>query len=241
MNYWPLLGVALIVAGFMRRWNPVLVVVGAGVVTGLAADMGPLRLLESFGEGFARNRYLALFLLTLPVLGVLERHGLREHAQQWIAKRRELTLGRLLMFYLALRQASAALGLTSLGGQAQTVRPLLAPMAEGAASRDGTPLDAASAQQVRAMAAATDNVGLFFGEDIFIAFGAVLLIRGVYADHGIPMEPLQIALWGIPTALCAFAIHAWRLQRFDRRIAAAARQQAAAAPAAVPATGSAVP
>jgi len=220
MNYWPLLGVALIIAGFMRRWNPVLVVVGAGVVTGFAAGMAPLQLLESFGEGFAKNRYLALFLLTLPVLGVLERHGLREHAQQWIARRRELTVGRLLIFYLALRQLSAALGLTSLGGQAQTVRPLLAPMAEGAASVDGVPLAPESSQQVRAMAAATDNVGLFFGEDIFIAFGAVLLIRGVYADNGIVMEPLHIALWGIPTAICAFAIHAWRLQRFERRLVA---------------------
>ena len=29
------------------------------------------------------------------------------------------------------------------------------------------------------------------------------------------MEPLHVALWGIPTAICAFAIHAWRLYRLD--------------------------
>ena len=68
------------------------------------------------------------------------------------------------------------------------------------------------------MSAATDNVGLFFGEDIFIAFGAVLLMQGFYAEHGIALEPLQIAMWGIPTAICAFAIHATRIRRFERRI-----------------------
>jgi uncharacterized membrane protein len=68
------------------------------------------------------------------------------------------------------------------------------------------------------MAAATDNVGLFFGEDVFIAFGAVLLMQAFYAEHGIPLEPLEIALWGIPTALAAFAIHAVRIRRFERRL-----------------------
>ena len=52
----------------------------------------------------------------------------------------------------------------------------------------------------------------------FLAFGAVLLIQGVYADNGILLEPLGIALWGIPTAICAFLIHAWRIRRFDAHL-----------------------
>jgi uncharacterized membrane protein len=81
-------------------------------------------------------------------------------------------------------------------------------------------------ERIRAMAAGTDNIGLFFGEDIFIAFGAVLLMQAFFADNGIVLEPLHIALWGIPTAICAFAIHAWRISRFERRLAAAARERA---------------
>ena len=77
---------------------------------------------------------------------------------------------------------------------------------------------AVSAAVLKALSAATDNVGLFFGEDIFIAFGAVLLMQGFYAEHGIVLEPLHIALWGIPTAICAFLIHGWRLARLDRRL-----------------------
>lgn len=218
MNYWPLLGVLVVVIGFMRRWNPVLVVVTAAVVAGAAAGMSPARILTEIGEGFNRNRYLLIIILTLPVLGALERAGLREHAQNWIAGRKSLTPGRLMTLYLAVRQAASAIGLTSLGGQAQTVRPLLAPMAEGAAQAKHGRIGTETRARLRAMSAATDNVGLFFGEDIFIAFGAVLLIQGIYAENGIIMEPLHIALWGIPTALLAFAIHAYRLRRLDQTL-----------------------
>jgi len=228
MSYWPLIGVFWVILGFALRLNPALVVVSAGLVTGLVAGKELIAVLELFGESFTKQRYLALFLLTLPVIGLLERHGLKEHAQAFIARLRAATMGRLLIAYLALRQIAAMLGLTSLGGHPQTVRPLLAPMAEGAVeSREGA-LSLEQRERVRAMSAATDNVGLFFGEDVFIAFGAVLLMQGFLAENGIMVEPLHIALWGIPTAICAFAIHATRISRFERRLQRELRAQAAA-------------
>lgn len=228
MNYWPLLGVAAVVLGFVLRLNPAMVVVVAGFITGAAAGLHPLEVLDVLGRAFTDKRYLLLFLLTLPVIGLLERHGLKEHAQAWVARLRGATMGRLLVAYLFMRQLAAALGLTSLGGHPQTVRPLLAPMAEGAAETRHGELPDDERERIRAMAAGTDNVGLFFGEDIFIAFGAVLLIQGFYAENGIVLEPLQIALWGIPTAICAFVIHAVRVARFERALA---RRRAAAPPA----------
>ncbi|MBI2380415.1 MAG: DUF969 domain-containing protein [Gammaproteobacteria bacterium] len=212
MNAWPLLGIALVVLGFALRMSPVLVVVGAGLATALLAGFSPTETLVLFGESFVKHRYLALVLLFLPALAVLERQGLREHVRDFIRKHRALSAGRLLLLYLGLRQVLAALGLTSLGGQAQSVRPLLAPMAEAAAQ----PATEAERQRILALCAATDNVGLFFGEDIFIAFGAVLLMQGFYAEHGLMLEPLQIALWGLPTALCAFLIHGLRVARLER-------------------------
>lgn len=221
VNYWPLIGVLAVVAGFALRLNPALVVVGAGFVTGFAAKLSPLEVLDLIGKAFTEKRYLLLFLITLPVIGLLERHGLKERAQAWIAGLRGATMSRLLTAYLLLRQALSAIGLTSVGGHPQTVRPLVAPMAEGAAESAHGALTDAERERIRAMAAATDNVGLFFGEDIFIAFGAVLLIQGFFADHGHALEPLQIAVWGIPTAVCAFLIHAWRLHRFERALSRA--------------------
>lgn len=222
MSYWPLLGIAVVVAGFVLRFNPVIVVVSAGLVSGLAAGKSIPELLALLGESFVSNRALLMFALTLPAIGLLERAGLREHALRWIARLRGLTLSRLLAGYLLVRQGLSMVGLIDIAGHAQTVRPLLAPMAESAAGKTRGALARDEAQRVHAMAAATDNIGRFFGEDVFLAFGAVLLIQGFYAQHGIMLEPLQIALWALPTAIAAFLIHAVRIVLFQRRLDRAA-------------------
>jgi len=218
MNYWPLLGIAWVVAGFALRMNPVIVVVSAALVSGFSAGKSLAELLALIGNSFVSNRALLLFALTLPTIGLLERAGLREHAHAWIGRLRGLTLARLLIGYLGLRQVLSMLGLTNVGGHPQTVRPLLAPMSEAAAERQVGPLEDAERQRIYALDAATDNVGLFFGEDVFVAIGAVLLIQGFYAEQGIVLEPLQIALWAIPTALAAFVIHAVRIWLFQRAL-----------------------
>ena len=218
MSYWPLLGIVVVVAGFVLRFNPVIVVVTAGLVSGLAAGKSIPDLLALLGERFVSNRALLMFALTLPTIGLLERAGLREHALRWIARLRGLTLSRLLAGYLLVRQGLSMVGLIDIAGHAQTVRPLLAPMAESAAGKTRGPLSREETQRVHAMSAATDNIGRFFGEDVFLAFGAVLLIQGFYAQHGIQLEPLQIALWALPTAIAAFIIHAVRIVLFQRRL-----------------------
>ncbi|HEY6986248.1 MAG TPA: DUF969 family protein [Rhodanobacteraceae bacterium] len=224
MNAWPLLGVGVVVAGFVLRRNPVLVVVVAGVVSGIASGMGAGDLLALLGTSFTSNRVLLLFTLTLPVIGLLERHGLRERAQAWIAGFRRLSLARLLVSYLALRQVLSMLGLIDIAGHAQTVRPLIAPMSESAASRD-VELDEDARAQVRALAAATDNIGRFFGEDVFLAFGAVLLIQRFFESEGLHLEPFAIALWALPTAIAAFFIHAARIFWMQRRLERDARTE----------------
>lgn len=219
INYWPLLGVAVVVAGFALRYNPVLVVVTAAVVSGLAAGKSPGDLLALIGTAFVNSRTLLLFAVTLPAIGVLERAGLRERARAWILGFARLTLSGLLIAYLAVRQGLAMIGLLYVAGQAQTVRPLLAPMAEATAKRTLGELEPEARDRVRAIAAATDNVGAFFGEDVFLAFGAVLLIQNFYKEQGIALDPLSIGLWALPTAAAAFVIHAVRILLFERRLA----------------------
>ena len=225
MNYWPLLGIAVIVIGFLLRFNPVPVVVCAALTSGLLAGLTPLALLALLGKSFVSNRLLLLFVMTLPVIGLLEHAGLREHAQRWIGRLRGSSLSRLLIGYLLLRQILAMFGLTSVAGAAQTVRPLLAPMSEAAAKKILPTLNDVDRDDVRAIAAATDNVGRFFGEDVFIALGGVLLIQAFYTQHGIALSPLSIALWALPTAVTAFAIQSMRVWLYQRRL-----QRRAAAP-----------
>ena len=231
MNYWPLLGVAVIVVGFALRFNAVPVVVCAALVSGLLAGLPLPVLLALLGKSFVSGRMLLLFVLTLPAIGLLERAGLREHAQRWMARLQGMTLARLLIGYLLLRQLLAMVGLTGVAGAAQTVRPLLAPMTEAAAEKILPTLDDTDRDELRAIAAATDNIGRFFGEDVFIALGAVLLIQGFYAQHGIALTPLAIALWALPTAIAAFVIQSvrvWLVQRRLQRRAARVRADGAA-------------
>ncbi|MDX7987412.1 DUF969 domain-containing protein [Xenorhabdus sp. 12] len=221
INFWPLIGIAVIIIGFIIRFNPVLVVTVAGFITGLAAQMPILDILEKLGSGFINTLNLSLTILfPLVIVGLLERHGLKEQAQKSIAHIKAATTGRLLIVYLFIREVSAALGLTSLGGHPQMVRPLLAPMAEGAAENQYGELPDAVKYRIRAMSAATDNTGLFFGEDIFVAFGAIIFMHNFMLESAnIQTEPLHIALWGIPTAICAFLIHSVRLYRLDFHLA----------------------
>jgi uncharacterized membrane protein len=228
VNLWPLLGVAVIILGFALRAHPVLVVIAACAVTGFAAAMPLEQLLASVGAAFIKTRNLPLILLLpLAAIGLLERYGLKEHAQASIARIKSATTGRLLIVYLAIRELTAAFGLTSLGGHACMVRPLVAPMAEGAAEARYPGLTMEMRYRIRAMSAATDNIGLFFGEDIFVAFGAIVLMQTILRGEGIEVDPLHMALWGIPTAITAFIIHSWRLRRLDAQIARAMAKGAA--------------
>jgi uncharacterized membrane protein len=196
-NYFVLIGIFIVVVGFALRLNPMLVVTAAALVTGLIAGMDPVEVVSTFGKAFNDNRIIAIVWIVLPVIGLLERYGLQQRAGALIRGLKTATAGRLLLLYLLYRQIISAVGLHSTAGHPQTVRPLVAPMALAAAEKQHGELDEASSEKVKAYSAATDNVGLFFGEDIFFAIGSIVLI---------------------PTAIAAFLIHGARLLMLDRSL-----------------------
>ena len=218
INYWPLIGILLVVAGFALKMNPMLVVTVSAIVTGLIAGMDPVEVISTFGKAFNDNRIIAIVWIVLPVIGLLERFGLQQRAAAVIRTMRNATTGRLLILYLLYRQLTAAIGLYSTAGHAQTVRPLVAPMALAAAEKQHGRLTEDEAEKVKAYSAATDNVGLFFGEDIFFAIGSIVLIQQTLATYGYNLAPLELALWAIPSAIAAFLIHSTRLMLFDRKL-----------------------
>jgi uncharacterized membrane protein len=224
-----LVSVGVLVAGFLARLNPLLIVAAAALSAGLAAGLGPVETLSALGKAFNDNRYISLVWLVLPAIGLLEHAGLQARARALMGRARAATAGRLLMLYFVTRQLTAALGLTSLGGQAQMVRPLIAPMAEAAAEQAaGAALPDAVRAEVRAQAAATDNIAVFFGEDIFIAVASILLIKGFLQQNGFSIEPLQLSVWAMPTAAVALLVHAARMALLDRRLKRRAADEAGA-------------
>ena len=213
-----LIGIVVVALGFALRFNTLFVVMAAGIATGLCAGMPFNQIMELFGKYFVENRYVTLtVLLMLPVVGLLERYGLRERAETLIQRATAATAGRVLLLYTAIRQISIALGV-NIGGHAAMVRPLVTPMAEGASHARHGELPDEISQTIRAHAAAAENVGNFFGEDTVFAVGAVYLIKGVLEAQGQPVSVWALSFWGIPTAFVAFAVMAWRAHALDRRI-----------------------
>ncbi|UMX83147.1 DUF969 family protein [Klebsiella pneumoniae] len=175
-------------------------------------------ILEKSSEGFLNTRNLP-FILPLPLV-VIGRWSamVRKSGRRQIAKIHSATAGRLLIVYLFVREATAALGLTSLGGHPpQMVRLLLAPMAEGAAEK-GPARRAMYGTACARCRRATDNAGCSSAK-IFCAFARSSSCTTLCWSRVIQTaEPLHIALWGILTAICAFLIHAARLWRLDRHL-----------------------
>jgi uncharacterized membrane protein len=213
-----LIGLAVVAVGFAFRVNPLLVVVTAGMVTGLVAGLSWHEVITMMGQFFVDNRWLTLpVILMVPVVGLLERHGLQERMATLIRSAAGATAGRVLWIYQVLRGLTSMVGM-GIGGHASMVRPLIVPMAEGAtAAKEGALTDAARAD-IRAHGAAAENVGNFFSDDIVVAVGAVLLIKAFFDNAGVEVPLGAIKLWGLPTALCVILVGWWRYRRLDERL-----------------------
>lgn len=212
-----LIGVIIVIVGLMLKFNPLLVIIVAGFATGLVGNMSPVEILEAIGKAFTTNRYMSLLILVLPVIGLLERYGLRERAELLILRTKNVTAGRIMLLYMLFRQVTAALGL-HLGGHPTFIRPLVAPMAEAAVGK-GNPVPPAVLEQVRAMSASAENYGNFYGQLMFIAAGGLLLIKGVLEQAGFKVDLIVMAKFAIPTAVCALLLAAIRFAWFDRQVA----------------------
>lgn len=217
LSWLPIIGVMLVVVGFALRLNPLIVVTVSGIVAALLGGINFLDVLNTFGTGFAGSRSISVAFIVLPVIGIVERYGLQQQAKRLVSRLAGLTAGRLLAIYLFLRQITAAFGLNSLGGPAQMVRPVIHPMTEGAVMRKhGKFLPERVREKVKGHAAGTDTVGVFFGEDCFVAVGSILLITAfVDSTYGLTLDALQVAVWAIPSAIAAFLVHGFRMIRLD--------------------------
>ena len=213
---WSLVGVLVIVFGLMLKLNPLLVILSSGVITGLIADMSLIEITEAIGSSFTRNRYMSLFILVLPVIGLLERHGLRERAEGVIRSMNNASTGKIIVLYALFRKVTNAAGL-QLGGHPAMIRPLIAPMAEAAAKEHGEP-SAKMTLKIRAMAAAAENMGNFFGQLMFIAASGLLLVKGVLDDAGYDVSLQKMALYAIPTAVVSLGIVFIRMRMLDTEI-----------------------
>ncbi|WP_221070195.1 DUF969 domain-containing protein [Vibrio alfacsensis] len=205
IDLWPLIGIVIITVGLALKQNTLLVILVAGVATGLVADIAVMDILSTLGQSFTQNRYMSLFILILPMIGILERYGLRQRAEDLIGSMKKASVGKILMTYLLLRKVTNGMGL-NIGGHPSMIRPLIAPMSEAAAEKSSPNLAEEKRQTIRALSAASENFGNFFSQLLFIGTGGLLLIKGVMSDNQLDVALETMALWALPTAIVSFVI-----------------------------------
>jgi len=212
-----LIGILIIVIGFILKLDTIAVVLVAGIVTGLVGGLGFTEILSTLGEAFINTRYMTIFLLTLPVIGILERNGLRERAAYLIKKLNSMTAGKVLMIYVFIREVAAALSLR-LGGHVQFIRPLILPMAQGAAENKYGQLSDEQLEQLKGYSASAENYGNFYGQNVFIASGGVLLVVGTLDELGFTVTPLAVSKAAIPVAIVAFLVAVVQYYLLDKKL-----------------------
>lgn len=212
-----LIGILIIVIGFILKFDTIAVVLTAGIATGLVANMSIVEILETIGTAFVNTRYMSVFLLTLPVVGLVERYGLKERAAHLIGQIKNVSTGKVLTAYTLIREIAGALSLR-LGGHVQFIRPLILPMAQGAADAKYGEIDQEDQEKIKGLAAASENYGNFYAQNIFVASGGVLLMVGTLKELGVEVTALEISKASIPVAIIAFVISGIQYRLFDKKL-----------------------
>jgi uncharacterized membrane protein len=233
-----LAGIVIMVLGFALRLRTTLVVATAGLATGLFAGLpllsgvavldglplltspGKEGIINILGRAFADNRLMTLFIITLPAIGLAERYGLQEQSARLIRRVSAATVGRLLITYQLFRVVMGILGIRLLGHPA-FVRPLISPMAVGAAEaeanmRSAEALHEGETERIKAGAAASENYGNFYGQNLSPVQAGVLLVYGTLNKLDYDVSVWSIVLYAIPIAVLSVAVAAAQFLFLDR-------------------------
>ena len=221
MELLKLSGIILIVIGFVLKWDTLGTVVAAGLLTGLVStlnsDLTFISILEILGKAFINQRTSTLFALSVGVIGISERYGLKDKAKDLIIKLKNITVGKFLSLWLLIRTFSAAFSLR-LGGHVQFIRPLILPMAEGAVFAKYGDVDTKTCDEIKALSAASENYGNFFGQNCFMGGSGTLLITSTLVEQGFNLTALEISAASWPVFFAAIILGSLSFLFFDLRL-----------------------
>ena len=233
-----LIGIGIVIVGLALRLRTTLVVVAAGLVTGLAAGIplfssntafealpllarpGQEGIINMLGRAFAENRLMTLFIITLPAIGLAERYGLQEQSAALIRRFANATVGRLQIVYQLFRVLHGILGVR-LNGHPSFVRPLIFPMSVGAAegmfhTKNAEEIPTDAIEQIKAANAASENYGNFYGQNLSVVQAGILLVFSVMTGLGYAVTVLRLVLFAIPITTISVLLGAAQFWLFDR-------------------------
>lgn len=200
--------VLVLLVGLLLRLRTTVVVLLSAAVAGLGCGLSPFSLLDTLGKAFLDNRNLTLFLLTLPAVATVERYGLKEWIGEWIRRRGWHSPAQLLVGYQLFRVGCGALGLR-LNGHPNLVRPLLAPMVCAETPEEGH-------DQVKAAAAAAENYGNFYGQNLSPVGGGVLMAFATMKALGYQMSLWRMVAFAVFPCVLSILLAAWQFRQVGK-------------------------
>lgn len=233
-------GIVILILGLALRLRTTLVVVTAALVTGLVAGLplfssegifqalpfvtkpGQEGIINMLGRAFTEYRYMTLFIITLPAIGLAERFGLQEQSAIFIHRIAAATVGRLQIVFQLFRVLIGILGLR-VNGHAAFVRPLIFPMALGAAeARIGansvSEVHPDLVEKIKAASAASENYGNFYGQNLNPVQAGILLVASTLNGLGLAVSTFEVMIFAIPVAVLSIILGAIQFHLFDRFI-----------------------
>ena len=217
MEWIKLIGILIILVGFILKFDTIAVVIIAALATALVSGISITEFFTLLGEAFVNNRLVTIFLLTLPMIGISERFGLRQQAVILIEKMKGLTTGRFISLYVLIRQIAGVFGIR-ISAHPQFVRPIVNPMAQGAAKSRYGEISAEDEDKIKALSAANENFANFFAQNTFVAASGVLLISGTLKSLGYDVAESAISQTAFIMAIITLVITTIYNLTFDYRM-----------------------
>ena len=205
MELLKLLGILIVVIGFVLKLDSILIIMIAAIVTALVAGMDPVTFLETLGSSFVANRSMCVFVMVMVVTGTLERNGLKQAAANLMMKFKNASAGVVLAIYGVFRLIFAAFNV-SFGGVAGFVRPIVMPMATAAAKKNGKKISEKYEENLKGMASGMENIAWFFGQVLFVGTSGMILVQSTLASLGYDVELVDLMKVQIPVAIIAVAV-----------------------------------
>lgn len=91
-------------------------------------------------------------------------------------------------------------------------------MAEGAAIAKYGELDQEDLDKIKAYSAASDNIGNFYAQNVFMANAGILLIASTLEGLGIKVDALELSKVAIIVAVIAFVLWVAQNIMLDRKL-----------------------
>lgn len=235
IEFLPLVAVVIVVVGFMLKWDPLGIVVIAGIFAGLSTNFSSvssenlsfIEVVAMLGKNFTSNRIVSIFIFTLPVIVLAERYGLKAEASKQIKKLNGLPTGKFLTIYGVIRSIIAAVGL-KLGGHVQLTKPLIEPMAQAAESIVNSDVDEKRIDDIKAASSSVENYANFFSQNLFLASSGVILIATTLISNGVlvseTLTDLEfqsevqrlVSLYSIPISVISIIVFAIQYKKLDK-------------------------